>query len=104
MIPYSAGVTLREELMAEIDRIARITNPEEQARAVAQLLRDLQVTRTEAVRIRAEVVRQLRANRSHAEIADLLGLKKGTAQLIAEGRQTGRRRNPSPDRGIPPPE
>lgn len=78
--------------MAEVARVAALEDLEEQARAVGDLIRDLGAARSEAAKLRAEVVRSLREHRSHQEIADLLKVSRGTAQQIAEGRHTGRRR------------
>jgi DNA-directed RNA polymerase specialized sigma24 family protein len=89
-LPYTDLVL--EALMAEVARIAAIPDPEEQAREVARLLDDLNVTKNAAVELRAEVVRRLREHRSHGEIASLLGISRGGAQQIAEGRHKGPRR------------
>ena len=84
--------------MAEVARIAAIEDLEDQARAVSDLIRSLTVTRAAAGKLRREIVLRLREHHSHAEIAALLGVHRGTAQQIAEGRHTGRR--PSvPDEG-----
>jgi hypothetical protein len=78
--------------MAELDRIAKISDLEEQGRAVAELLRTLDVAKRRAVALRREVVLRLRANdRSHAEVAEIILLDRGTAAQIAAGKQTGRK-------------
>lgn len=78
--------------MVEVARIAAISDPEEQARQVAKLLDDLHVTKNAAVELRAQIVQQLREHRSHGEIAALLGISRGGAQQIAEGRHKGPKR------------
>ena len=84
-------------MTAEIDRIAAIRDPEEQGRAVAELLRTLDVAKRKAVALRRDVVLALRAaDRSHAEVAEIILLDRGTAAQIAAGKQTGRKRRSPP--------
>lgn len=88
--------------MAEVARIAAIPDPEDQARAVARLLDDLRVAKDAAVDLRTRVVAQLRQNRSHKEVAELLGISRGGAQQIAEERHKGpKRRRSKPQGGSP---
>ena len=84
--------------MRELDRIGGIEDLDERARMLAAFLRDVQAAEPAATRMRTDLVRELRGRgRSHQEVADLLGIARSTAQQIAEGKQTGRRRPPPVD-------
>lgn len=81
-------------MTAELDRIAAITDLEEQGRAVAELLRTLDDAHRRAIALRRDVVLGLRqANLSHAQVAEVIGVVRETAAQIAAGKQTGRKRN-----------
>lgn len=91
-----------EELMAELARIGAITDVEQRAVELGEYIRDLQVALGEAIDARKMVVDILRGSTplvgrsgplSHQQVADLLGISRGAAQQIAEGRHKGPRRN-----------
>lgn len=72
-----------------------LPDPAERAVAAHGLLHRLKAAGAEASRVRHEAVSALREDGwSHQQIADLLHVRKGTAQLIAEGRSSGRRNAP----------
>jgi DNA-directed RNA polymerase specialized sigma24 family protein len=83
-------VTTEEQLtLADLEHLP---DPAERAVAAHGLMHRFKAAGAEASRVRHEAVSALReAGWSHQQIADLLHVQKGTAQLIAEGRSSGRR-------------
>jgi len=74
-------------------KLAAITDPADRAAALNTALAALPDINAELRAARQAAVQELRATRgmSHADVAALLGISRGRAQQIAEGRTTGKR-------------
>jgi hypothetical protein len=87
-----------EGIERELERLRSIPDPEERAKAAQDLAVRAKQLRREIAVARFEAVNELRQTRddehpdgwSHAEVGRLLGVERGTAQYIAEGRGLGR--------------
>jgi hypothetical protein len=94
-IAYSA--IMREGIMQRIAEIAEIEDLDEQTTALVELLQVIQETEPALTHLRAQVVKKRRLRgESHRQIAEALGISRGRAQQIAEGKHTGRRPRPLP--------
>jgi len=83
--------------MARIDlaRARALTDPAERAKALTDVLRQLDDLAAEVRADRRAAVLELRAaGQSHQDVANLLKVSRGRAQQIAEGRSNGRRAEP----------
>ena len=70
-----------------VDDVRSIADPADRALRAQQLQREAATAKTSLAEIRAEAVREMRASGwSLGEIASHLGIRRGTAQSIAEGR------------------
>lgn len=85
--------------MSSLREALAITDPGDRARALTGVVRTLPQMASEVRAARQAAVLELReAGWSHAQVAELLGVTRGTAQAIAEGRSRGgRRRDDTPD-------
>jgi hypothetical protein len=73
-----------------IDAVRSIADPEIQAVEAQKLQRAATKASRDLARIRTLAVRRLRASGwSHQDVADLLKVRRGNAQRIAEGRGLG---------------
>jgi DNA-directed RNA polymerase specialized sigma24 family protein len=76
--------------------LAGITDPLERAQAAGELLGALAVAQEAAKLVRRDAVRELRESGwSHGDVAEGLGVARGTAQAIAEGRSSSGARRPA---------
>lgn len=89
------GIERKLELLRSIpDPAERAMAAQELAVRATGLRRELAVARFEAVRELRETVDEEHPDGwSHADVARLLGVERGTAQYIAEGRGLGRDRS-----------
>lgn len=77
----------------DIARVRAIPDPAKRAKAIGDVLAKLGDLIPQLRADRQAAVQQLRADGwSHQQVADALGISRGRAQQIAEGRATGRRR------------
>ncbi|GHE31806.1 hypothetical protein GCM10017673_38200 [Streptosporangium violaceochromogenes] len=75
------------EITALLDGIDQIADPVDRARAAQELLRAIPDIQRRLRAARQEAVVALRgAGHSHADIGTVLGISRGRAQQIAEGR------------------
>lgn len=81
-----------------VEAVRSIADPAQRAVAAQELQAQAIKARKDLAEIRTDAVRELRATRdaehpngwSHAAIAELLGVARGNAQRIAEGRSLAR--------------
>lgn len=91
--PTLAGVSSPVEA---VEALRQVADPAERARAAGALLGELGVAIEAAKLCRREAVLELRAaGYSHGQVAAELGVARGRAQQIAEGRSTGKRAEPA---------
>lgn len=78
--------------MTKIAAIMRISDPARRARAAGDAIAQLQAELEQLKELRHQAVLELRAGgMSHAGVANVLGISRGRAQQIAEGRPQGKR-------------
>jgi hypothetical protein len=76
-----------EGIEGAVEALRAITDPVERALAAHRLQGRISTARRDVSVIRTETVRELRTRGwSHQQVADLLGISRGNAQGIAEGR------------------
>jgi hypothetical protein len=79
-----------ENLLADIERIKKITDPAKRAVELGKVLERLPALTAEIRALRQAAVLELReAGWSHAKIAEALGVHRNRAQQIAAGRTGG---------------
>ncbi|MFB6392677.1 sigma factor-like helix-turn-helix DNA-binding protein [Polymorphospora lycopeni] len=83
--------------LAPLRRLTAIPDPAKRAVAITKALADLPEVTAELREARQNAVLELRSDQglSHAQVADLLKVSRARAQQIAEGRTTGKRRDPA---------
>lgn len=87
-------MTSPEEVQAVIERVIATPDPAERARTIGRVLELIRTTINPLLRdARQAAVQEMRsAGMSHQDVAAELGVARGRAQQIAEGRRTGKRK------------
>lgn len=80
-------------------KLGAIPDPVERAKAIGAALKTLPEVNAELREARQAVVLELHGTQhmSYGQIAELLELSRGRVQQIAEGRSSGKRRDPAQD-------
>lgn len=85
--------------LAPLRKLSAIPDPVKRAKAIGAALKVLPEVNAELRAARQAVVVELHTDQhmSYGDIAKLLGLSRGRVQQIAEGRSTGKRKDPAGD-------